>query len=136
MKETFGLERKHERIFASAADRFVTEMLINYSFFPSLWRYAARVSFSQSHLIMGTENNHFVFHTTQTDSNPAATGVKNKRAFQGLFRIQMFTQSLNHRGECEVCGESVKNMPEESGYLLRPSIFALSIRTEYKHKES
>lgn len=55
-------------------------------------------------------------------------------SFQGF--SQMFAQCLNHRRECQVCGESVRNMPEYSGYLFNPSIFHSELETEYKHWES
>lgn len=69
------------------------------------------------------KNRRFVLQAPhESDSDLSAIGLKSERAFQGFFRLQMFTQSLNHRGECEVCWESVQNMPEVSGYPSKRSL--------------
>lgn len=79
-----------------------------------------------------------VHFAAQTDGHFAATSVKNRNFISGVFSLQMFTQSPNHTRECQVCRESAKNMLENSGYLVKASIFNFSpsMKLEYKYKES
>jgi len=81
------------------------------------------VDVSYWHSVVGTKNNSCAFHTAHTDGHFAATSVKNRDFFSGVFSLQMFTRRLNHRRECQVCGESVKNMLA----LFKASIFNFSL---------
>lgn len=113
---------------------WMRKMLINHSF--SKCMVGNAVDVSHWHSVMGTKNNSCAFRCPNW-RHFAATSVKIRNFFSGVFTLQMFTRSPNHTRECQVCRESVKNMLENSGYLFKASIFnfSSSMKLEYKYKE-